>query len=82
MSKLNDLIPSDISSSRMCTPEQDNELTESGTNQGKRESGTECIDTTPSDLIGRRLLGPKEIDGLLVPLGKAYTHLTDHLIAG
>ena len=27
-------------------------------------------------------LGPKEIDGLLVPPGKAYTLLTDHLITG
>ena len=29
-----------------------------------------------------RPLGPKEIDGLLVPPGKAYTLLTDHLITG
>ena len=29
---------------------------------------------------GPRPLGPKEIDGLLVPPGKAYTLLTDHLI--
>ena len=29
-----------------------------------------------------RPLGPKEIDGLLVPSGKAYTLLTDHLITG
>ena len=27
-------------------------------------------------------LGPKEIDGLLVPPGKAYTLLTDRLITG
>ena len=27
-------------------------------------------------------LGPKEIDGLLVPKGKAKTLLTDHLIIG
>ena len=27
-------------------------------------------------------LGNKEIDGLLVPQGKAYTLLTDHLITG
>ena len=27
-------------------------------------------------------LGPKEIDELLVPPGKAYTLLTDHLITG
>ena len=27
-------------------------------------------------------LGPKEIDGLLVPPGKAYSLLTDHLITG
>ena len=27
-------------------------------------------------------LGPKEIDGLLVPPGKAYTLLTDNLITG
>ena len=26
--------------------------------------------------------GPKEIDGLLVPPGTAYTLLTDHLITG
>ena len=31
---------------------------------------------------GSRLSGPKEIDWLLVPLGKAYTLLTDHLITG
>ena len=29
-----------------------------------------------------RPLGPKEIDGLLVPPGKASTLLTDHLITG
>ena len=29
--------------------------------------------------MGTRLFGPKEIDGLLVPPGKAYTHLTDNL---
>ena len=29
-----------------------------------------------------RPLGPKEIDGQLVPSGKAYTRLTDHLISG
>ena len=27
-------------------------------------------------------MGPKEIDGLLVPPGKAYTPLTGHLITG
>ena len=27
-----------------------------------------------------RPLGPKDIDGLLLPPGKAYTLLTDHLI--
>ena len=32
--------------------------------------------------MGTRSLGPKEIDGLLVPKGKAYTLLTDHLITG
>ena len=31
---------------------------------------------------GLRPLGRKEIDGLLVPPGKAYTLLTDHPIAG
>ena len=29
--------------------------------------------------LGPRPLGPKEIDGLLVPPGKAYTLLTNHL---
>ena len=29
-----------------------------------------------------RPLGPKEIDGLLVPPGKGYLLLTDHLITG
>ena len=29
-----------------------------------------------------RPLEPKEIDGLLVPPGKAYTLVTDHLITG
>ena len=29
-----------------------------------------------------RPLGPKEIDGLLVPPGKASTLLIDHLISG
>ena len=29
-----------------------------------------------------RPLGPKEIDGLLVPTGKASSLLTDHLITG
>ena len=29
---------------------------------------------------GRHLLGPKEIDGLLLPPGKASKLLTDHLI--
>ena len=33
-------------------------------------------------LSGPRPLGPKEIDGLLVHPGKAYTLLTDHLITG
>ena len=32
--------------------------------------------------FGPRLMGPKEIDGLLVPPGKAYTLLTGHLITG
>ena len=32
--------------------------------------------------MGPRPLGPKEIDGLLVPPDKAYTLLTDHLITG
>ena len=32
--------------------------------------------------IGPAHFGHKEIDGLLVPLGKAYTLLTDHLITG
>ena len=31
---------------------------------------------------GPRPLGPKEIDGLLVPPCKAFTLLTDHLITG
>ena len=31
---------------------------------------------------GPRPLGPKEIDGLLVPPGKACSLLTDHLITG
>ena len=30
--------------------------------------------------MGSRPLGPKEIDGLLVPPDKAYTLLTNHLI--
>ena len=29
-----------------------------------------------------RPLGPKEIDGLLVPPGKASSLMTDHLITG
>ena len=33
-------------------------------------------------LSGPRPMGPKEIDGLLVPPDKAYTLLTDHLITG
>ena len=32
--------------------------------------------------IGLRPLGPKEIDGLLVPPGKPSLLLTDHLITG
>ena len=32
--------------------------------------------------MGPRPLGPKEIDGLLVPPGKAYTLPADHLITG
>ena len=32
--------------------------------------------------MGTHLLGAKEIDGLLVHPGKAYTLLTDHLITG
>ena len=32
--------------------------------------------------MGPHPLGPKEIDGLLVPPGKAYTLLIDHLITG
>ena len=31
---------------------------------------------------GPRPLGPKEIDGLLLPPGKACSLLTDHLITG
>ena len=31
---------------------------------------------------GSHLLGPKEIDGVRVPPGKAYTLLTHHLITG
>ena len=32
--------------------------------------------------MGYRPLGPKEIDGLFVPPGKAYTPLTGHLTTG
>ena len=32
--------------------------------------------------MGPRPLRPREIGGLLVPPGKAYTLLTDHLITG
>ena len=32
--------------------------------------------------MGPRPLGPKEIEGLLVPQGRAYTLLADHLITG
>ena len=32
--------------------------------------------------MGTRQLRPKEIEGLCVPPGKAYTLLTDHLITG
>ena len=32
--------------------------------------------------MGHGTLGPKEIDGLLVPPGKAYTLLNDQLITG
>ena len=32
--------------------------------------------------MGPRPFGPKEIDGLLVPPGKAFTLLTNHLITG
>ena len=32
--------------------------------------------------MGPRPLGPKENNGLLVHLGKAYLLLTDHLISG
>ena len=32
--------------------------------------------------MGIRPLGSKEIDGLLVPPGKAYMLLPDHLITG
>ena len=32
--------------------------------------------------FGPRPLGPKEIDWLIVPLGKAITLLTDHLFTG
>ena len=32
--------------------------------------------------MGTRPLGAKEIDGLLVPPGKAYMLLTDRLITG
>ena len=40
--KLKDRVLSDIPSSRTCTPEQDNELSESGTNNGQQD--TDCID--------------------------------------
>ena len=33
-------------------------------------------------ILGPRQNWPREIDGLLVPLGKAYRLLTDHLITG
>ena len=33
-------------------------------------------------VYGTRPFGPKEIDGLLVPPGKASTLLTDHLLTG
>ena len=33
------------------------------------------------NVMGPLSLGPKEIDGLLVPEGKAYKLLTDHLIS-
>ena len=32
--------------------------------------------------MGPRPMGPKEIDGLFVPPGKAYTLLTNYLITG
>ena len=32
--------------------------------------------------MGLHAVGPKEIDGLLVSPGKAYTLLTDYLITG
>ena len=32
--------------------------------------------------LNPRPLGPKEIDGLIVPQGKAYKLLSDHLIPG
>ena len=36
----------------------------------------------PTLNMGPRPFRPKEIDGLLVPPGKASTQLTDHLITG
>ena len=35
-----------------------------------------------NSFMGSHPLGPREIDGQLVPSGKAYTLLTDHLITG
>ena len=36
----------------------------------------------PNESVSPRPLGPKEIDGLLVPPGKACSLLTDHPITG
>ena len=41
-----------------------------------KKSQKECED------MGPRQLGTKDIDGLIVPLGKASSLLTDHLITG
>ena len=43
---------------------------------------TVSLSTAHKNLCGSRPFGPKEIDGLLVPPGKAHTLLTDHLITG
>ena len=41
-----------------------------------------CATKQGTQLDGPCPLGPKEIDGVLVPPGKAYMLLTDHLITG
>ena len=43
---------------------------------------SQCDQGLSSGNVGPRPLGPEVIDGLLVPPGKAYTLLTDHLITG